>query len=153
MKIFKVFLAAILAILTLSNSCSQENLQDHSEPASLLVEAAIQNANQENTLVLLYFGAEGCIYCEQLDRVLNLEDIHSILVEHYVPVRIDVGDFDKNLDLFNRYMGKKATGIPALAVLGEGGSALGTITGEEWGESDQEVYDSVILFLLQMTEN
>jgi thioredoxin 1 len=151
MKVLGVFLAATLGVLPLCNSYSQENSQDHSKSASSLIEAVVEGANRENKLVLLYFGARGCIYCEQLSRVLSLEDIHSILVEHYVELQIDVGEFDKNLDLFSRYMGKKATGIFALAVLGEGGSAMGTITGEEWGESDQAVYDSVILFLSEMT--
>jgi thioredoxin-related protein len=147
MKTIWVFLAATLAILPLCNSDSQENLQDHSEPALSLIEAAVQNANREDKLVLLYFGADGCVYCEQLSRLLSYEDIHSILDEHFVQVRIDVGEFDKNMDILSLYMGRRDTGIPALVILGKDGTAKEAISGEEWGESDQEVYEFVKPFL------
>jgi thiol-disulfide isomerase/thioredoxin len=153
MKTFGIFLVATLSILPLRNSYGQENLRNHSRLTSSLIEGAVQTANRQDKLVLLYFGAEGCVYCEQLSRVLSYEDIHSVLEEQFVLVRIDVGEFDKNMDLFRLYMGKKTTGIPALAVLGEGGSVLGAISGEEWGESDQEVYDCVMPFLLKMKGN
>jgi len=151
MKAFGIFLVVTLAISPLCNLYSQENAQDHSEPASFLIEAAVQNANREGKLVLLYFGAEECVYCEQLSRVLGYEDIQTILDEHYEQVRIDVGHFDKNMDLFSLYSAKKGTGIPALVILGKNGTVKEAISGEEWGESDQEVYEFVRAFLEMTT--
>jgi len=142
------FLGVIIVILLLGcASIHVKESQIGSKPVSSLIEDALQKADREGKLVLLYFWGAWCSYCEQLDRVLAIEDVHQILDSYYVQVRVDVGEFDKNMDTFNLYMGKDARGIPALAILRKDGTIKVAITGEKWGESDQEVYDYVKPFL------
>jgi thioredoxin 1 len=75
---------------------------------------AVAQANSNN--VLLVFGANWCPDCRDLDKALNGSS-HALIAGHFQVVKIDVGRFDKNLDLANQYGNPIRMGIPAVVVL------------------------------------
>ncbi len=81
------------------------------------VMAAVKQAAAEKKLVLLVFGANWCPECRAFDEDMNAADLGSLLAEHYVVVKVDVGRFKKNLDVASRYGMRLRKGIPAAVVV------------------------------------
>ncbi|MEQ1697215.1 MAG: thioredoxin family protein [Hyphomicrobiaceae bacterium] len=88
------------------------------------VMAAVRQAADEKKLVLVVFGANWCPDCRAFDEDMNAADLGSLLAEHYVVVKVDVGRFKKNLDVAARYGMRLRKGIPAAVVVSAEDKAL-----------------------------
>jgi len=80
------------------------------------VRLALQRAKSEHKNVLLIFGANWCEDCRELDKALHRSK-SDLIDSHFVVVKINVGQFDRNLDLDQRYGDPIKKGIPAAVVL------------------------------------
>jgi thiol:disulfide interchange protein len=90
------------------------------------IAAALIRAKRDNQRVLLVFGANWCGWCRKLDGLFqeNREIARTLLYE-YELVKIDVGRWDKNLDVARRYgVDLKKAGVPYLTVLNPDGKVL-----------------------------
>jgi hypothetical protein len=85
---------------------------------------AIAEATKAHKRVLIIFGADWCYDCHVLDSALRRPDIAPTLKANYEVVHVDVGQGDKNQDLMAEYQVPMKRGIPALAVLDDGGHLL-----------------------------
>jgi thioredoxin len=116
------------------------------------VQHAIAAAQVDHKKVLLVFGANWCPDCRALDKAMHGSSQHLIDSEFDV-VKIDVGNFDKNLTLANRYGNPIAKGIPAVVVVGARNQVLYSTKGGELANagkmSEQSIYD----FLKQQVAN
>jgi len=95
--------------------------------------------------VLLDFGGNWCIDCHILENAFHQPRIAPLLNDNYIVVHVDVGKYDKNLDLAKKYHVDLQKGVPSLAVLDSLGKVL-------YGTSDFErahlmSEDDVIQFL------
>jgi thioredoxin 1 len=90
---------------------------DERADAAADVQQALHRAQEDNKDVLLVFGANWCPDCRVLDSVLRGKDA-APFAERFVIVKVDVGNFDKNLGLAKRYEIPLRQGIPAAVVLG-----------------------------------
>lgn len=84
---------------------------------------AIARASREHKRIILVFGANWCYDCHVLDYVLRRPNFAG-LVGPFIVIHVDVGEYDKNLDLASRYKVPLDRGIPALAILDSDGSLL-----------------------------
>jgi thioredoxin 1 len=83
--------------------------------------AALRSAATTHRRVILDFGGNWCPDCHVLDGYFHDAVNGPILAAHFLVVHINVGDYDQNLDLAQRYAVPLKKGVPALAVLdGEG---------------------------------
>jgi thioredoxin 1 len=89
---------------------------DEKADATADVQHAIAAAQSDHKRVLLVFGANWCPDCRALDKAMNGSSQH-LLDSKFDVVKIDVGNFDKNLELANRYGNPIAKGIPAVVVV------------------------------------
>jgi thiol-disulfide isomerase/thioredoxin len=96
---------------------------DTQADAQAEVAAAFTAARGSGRLVLLDFGANWCPDCRILAGVMDAPTVAPWVNTHFVPVRIDVGRFNKNMDIARRY-GVTVKGIPALLVLRPDGTLL-----------------------------
>lgn len=80
------------------------------------VRRAVLAAHAAHKDVLLVFGANWCPDCRVLDEALHSSRAAPIS-DRFVIVKIDVGNFDKNLELAKRYEVPLRKGIPAAAVV------------------------------------
>jgi len=111
------FLASTALIASLcSVSRAAELPYDEHANASEQIRQALQAAQAAHKDVLLVFGANWCPDCRVLDSALHGKSATSIS-DRFVVVKVDVGNFDKNLDLAKRYEVPLRKGIPAAAVL------------------------------------
>jgi len=99
-------------------------LYDEKADAAADVQAAIREAGRQHKNVVLIFGANWCGDCHALSRQMHQPELEALIEKNFVVVEIDVGRFDKNLDLGARYHVPIKKGIPAAAVLDPSGKLL-----------------------------
>ena len=88
------------------------------------VAAAVARAQKENKRVLIQWGANWCGWCKWLSATMKKDPklSHELLYEYEV-VHVDVGRFDKHMDLAKE-LGAQWKGIPFLTVLDGSGKAI-----------------------------
>lgn len=84
------------------------------------VAATIARAKASGKHVLLDFGGNWCPDCRVLAGVLNLDEVEGAVARTFEVAMIDVGRFNKNLDIAETY-GVKVTGVPTVIVLDQQG--------------------------------
>jgi len=89
---------------------------DERADASVDIRSALNEVKGSSKDVLVVFGANWCPDCRVLDSVLHGRAAEA-LSEHFVLVKVDVGYFDKNVDLAKRYQIDLRKGIPAAVLL------------------------------------
>lgn len=117
------------------------------EAAPHEIAAALRTAAHQHKRVLLVFGANWCFDCHVLDAAFRSTKIAPLIQSNFVPVKINIGDGDKNLDLAKEYDTPVEKGVPALAVLEPDGKLL---TSQKHGEFQSVIKlgpDDIIRFL------
>jgi protein disulfide-isomerase len=80
--------------------------------------AAMTEARKTGKRVLVVFGANWCPDCRILDKELHSDSKAAELVaSRYEVVKVDVGDFDKNLDFAKLYGEPIKKGIPSVVIV------------------------------------
>lgn len=90
---------------------------DATRDANADIRSAVATAAKEHREVLIDFGANWCPDCRALDGMFRSPQVEPLLQKDYVVVAVDVGRFDRNLDVAGRYVDLQTAGIPALVVL------------------------------------
>lgn len=80
-------------------------------------ESALQNAQSQNKTLLVVFGADWCPDCQALRLLMKTQRIQDLLQEKSILLSVDVGEFDKNLDLDSQLGNPTKQGIPALVIV------------------------------------
>ena len=109
------------------------------------VAETITAAGKENKRVLLVFGANWCADCYALDYAFHQPRIEPLLNTSFKVVHVDVGKFDKNLELARKYHVDLEKGIPSLAVLSSSGGLLSSTA--EFERARVMTEEDVIQFL------
>ena len=112
------------------------------------VKAALLHA--ENKKVMLIFGANWCPDCRKFDAQLMKEPLLATILNHYVLVKIDIGQFDKNMDIADAYGKPTSKGIPAVAITDSTGRVTKIITGDK-RVATRKRSDDALLNLLDVT--
>lgn len=87
---------------------------------------ALAESAKDGKLVLLDFGANWCPDCVVLSTLFEDATVKPFLEENYRVVSIDVGYWDKNLDISEKYENPIENGIPAVVVLAPNGEMIAT---------------------------
>jgi thiol:disulfide interchange protein len=97
---------------------------DEKADARADVQAALARAKKENRRVLIQWGANWCGWCKLLHGTMATDQtLRQKLSYEYDVVHVDVGRFDKNMDLAAE-LGADFKAIPFVTVLDAGGKAL-----------------------------
>ena len=107
-----------LAVLTLFAGAANASEWPYDEQANAAadVQHALSAAQTDHKQVLLVFGANWCKDCRELDKAMKGSS-RALIESRYDVVKVDVGNFDKNLDIAQRYGNPIKMGIPAIAVV------------------------------------
>lgn len=119
-------ISAGLLVLFFIPSALGQFREIYSETADAHVEVrdALAKAAREHKRVILDFGGNWCGDCKVLDIYFHQEPNASLLASNFVLVDVNIGHYDKNLDLAQRYDVPLKKGVPALAVLDRRGHLL-----------------------------
>jgi thioredoxin family protein len=93
------------------------NLYNKAEDAKADIRQAEQRAARERKRVLLVFGGNWCYDCHVLDMAFHSGDIEPTLDRNFLVVHVDIGEYDKNVDLAEKYQVPLKKGVPAIAVV------------------------------------
>ena len=119
--------------------------------ATLNVREAIRKARAQaaldSRLVLLNFGNNSCENCALLDELFQTAGVREFYNDRFVEIHIDLGEFERNMDVAAEYGHVADRGIPALSVIDPSGSLLGDTRNGELSKADTITATMVARFL------
>jgi len=91
---------------------------DEHANADAAVAAARQRAIAHDRLLLIDLGGNWCGDCRVLAGTMALPAVRAFVAAHYEVVTVDVGQFDKNLQIPARYgIRTRLEGVPSLLIV------------------------------------
>src|SRR5437899_157532 len=103
MKTVALTTVLTLAIGAYTPAPAQGPYDNHAD-AHKDIEAALRQARADDRLVLLDFGANWCLDCIVLSRLFEDKTVRSFLQDNFHVVQVDVGNWDRNLDVSISYV-------------------------------------------------
>lgn len=111
-------LLTLLSVAALASSAWAAPLPyDETANARADVQQALIAAQPGKRPVLVIFGANWCEDCRALDTALKAPKNAELMAREFVVVKVDVGRFDRNLDISSLYGNPIKAGIPAAVLL------------------------------------
>lgn len=109
----------------------------YNEPADAKadIRATLAAAQQAKLPVLVVFGANWCGDCRMLDTAFKTGASAALMAKSFKIVKVDVGRFDRNVDIATGYGVPLKSGIPAVAVLAADGRLLYATAGGELADA------------------
>jgi thiol:disulfide interchange protein len=103
---------------------ASSNIYSYTANAKEEIRRALLQAASEHKRVILDFGGNWCPDCHLLDLYFHAPGNASLLAENYILVDVNVGEYDRNLDLARKYGIPLNKGVPALVVLDGAGHVI-----------------------------
>ncbi|AXI83519.1 thioredoxin family protein [Xylella taiwanensis] len=140
----KRWLPLLLLVLILPAQALDLPYDEHAD-AWAQVTKALAAGKLTHKSTLIFFGANWCTDCRALDKSLHNPKNAALIAKHFEVVKIDVGNFDRNLELSQAYGDPIQDGIPAVVVVNPDGQVHYTTKAGELANarkmSDQGIYD------------
>ncbi len=137
--------ALLLATTLAAQAGGPPPIYDEAADAKAAVKATLAEAEKAKLPVLVVFGANWCGDCRMLDATFKSGPSAPLIAKSFKVVKVDVGRFDRNVDIAEAYRVPLKKGIPAVAVLSPQGKLLYATEGGELADArkmgDQGVYD------------
>ena len=113
------------------------SLYDGTDVSKDTLDNFITNTLNEEKQPLFLFGANWCPDAQCLDAILRLPTFESYLNEHFSIMRIDVGEYDRNMSLMEPLGLPSQEGIPRVIVLDLKGEPINLETNDRWRSARQ----------------
>ncbi len=143
--------ALMAGTATADNAATRKPYNENAD-AKAEVQAALQTAKSEGKAALIVFGGNWCGDCKVLDMEMHQGDLAKLVNEKLVVVKVDVGRFDKNLDVVNRYGKIIKKGVPSVVLLRADGSVAYQTDGGELADARKMGRDGITTFFSAMLE-
>ena len=133
MRLSVLLLSGLAAIATMAQATPAPKVQatsfeqlakplplpyDEGADAKAVVAKAKAKARASGKLLLIDLGGNWCLDCRILAGTVELPDLKPFVEKHYVEAVVDVGRFDKNLDIPAHYgFTKRLAGVPAVLIV------------------------------------
>jgi len=112
----KAIVSFLLSALLATSVWASDAVYDEAADAKAQVAAALARAKAENKQAMIVFGANWCGDCKMLDGEFKKPAMKTLLDANYVIVKVDVGRFNKNLDVVKPYGEVIKKGIPSIVI-------------------------------------
>lgn len=90
---------------------------DEQADADAAVASALKRARAAHRLLLIDLGGNWCLDCRLLAGTIELPQLAPWVKRHFEVVTVDVGRFDKNLQVAARYGKPRLRGVPAVLIV------------------------------------
>jgi len=147
-KIPLILLGALLAAFAVGAPLPY----DESADAKAAVQQALSAAKESRTPVFVIFGANWCEDCRALDRAIQSGQSADLLAREFKVVKVDIGNFDRNLDLVAAYGNPIKKGIPAAVILSPGNEVLYATRAGELADARRMSESGIYDFLRKVTQ-
>lgn len=123
---FSVVLAQQAGTGTVAKSTPAQVSGPYNEQADAKqdIAAALVLAKADHKNVLIDFGGNWCPDCIVLSKLFDDSVVKDFREANFHVVQVDVGRFNKNLDISNQYGNPIAKGVPAVVVLAPDGHMI-----------------------------
>jgi len=128
---------------------AEQQPYDEQADAHQQIAAAITEASKAQKNIVLVFGANWCGDCRALDAQMHKDELAAIIASNYEVVKVDVGRFNKNKDIGEKYHVPLRHGIPALAVLDSSGNVLYAMDQGQFSNARSMSYESIKEFFVK----
>ena len=109
---------------------------------------ALASAQTQRKNVLVVFGANWCGDCLALERKMRAGSLAAHVDKRFVVLKVNVGRFDRNTDLAAQMGVPLKKGIPAVAVLKQGGEVQSATGGGELADA-RNMGDAAVLAVFE----
>lgn len=115
MNMSRLLILCVLFLSLVANGADAP--YDEGADAKLEIRQALSQAADTRVPVLVVFGANWCGDCKVLDMAMKEGTSATVIDREFKVVKVDVGKFDKNLDVAESYGVPLKKGIPAVVIL------------------------------------
>ncbi len=148
----KLFALLALSLMFSFASADERKPYNESADAKAEVQAALKVAKSGNKLALIVFGANWCGDCKVLDMEMHQGELARLVKDRLVVVKVDVGRFDRNLDVANQYGKVLKNGVPSVALLRADGSVAYQTDGGELADARKMGRAGITTFFAAMLD-
>jgi len=117
-----LFATALLSAAALATAATP--VYDEAADAKTEIKSALAQAQRAKVPVLVVFGANWCADCKVLDMAFKNGASAPLVQKNFKVVKVNVGKFDKNVDLADSYGLPLKNGIPAVVMLSPVGKVI-----------------------------
>ncbi|HVW78469.1 MAG TPA: thioredoxin family protein [Alloacidobacterium sp.] len=117
-------LAALLILSLFAVKAQTRTIYSDTADAHHDIAQALVTAQHEHKRVILDFGGNWCGDCQVLDIYFHQQPNLDLLDNNFVLVHVNIGRYDRNTDLAEKYGVPLKKGVPGLAVLDAHGKVL-----------------------------
>jgi thioredoxin 1 len=142
----RVFTFGLLALAPALMRAARQPIYDEKADARAEIAGGVAEAARTGRNVALIFGANWCSDCHALDAQMHAPELARLIARDFVIVKIDVGRFDKNLDIGREYGVPLSKGIPAIAILDSHGKPLYAQSQGQFANAQKMSYESFLDF-------
>lgn len=131
----KLLGAAALLTSLAAPSLAADLPYNESADAKGEVRQAQADASEAHQPLLIVFGANWCEDCRALDEALKHGRSAELVGKQFKVVKVNVGNFNRNLDIVQRYGNPIQGGIPAAVIVSSSDQVLFTTRGGELADA------------------
>ena len=109
------------------------------------IERFLYSSINKSKQPIIIFGGNWCPDCRILEGTLQLPTIKKYMIEHYEIMHVDVGRYDKNMNLISYFKIPKEEGVPRVLVFDTNKNILNMESTKEWttarDRKQQEIFN------------
>jgi thioredoxin 1 len=110
-------LLTVIALMVVLTCQAADRMYNETADAKAEIRQALAQAATTGVPVLVIFGANWCGDCRILDMAITQGASATLVAEEFKVVNVNVGRFDRNVDIAQAYGLPLKNGIPAVVVL------------------------------------
>ena len=114
--IMKISYAVWIVFFAVAASAAENPYGETADPR-LEIRQALTQAATSNAPIIVVFGGNWCGDCKMLDSAMKTGASALLLSQDFKIVKVNVGHFDKNVDVAQSYGVPLEKGIPAVVIL------------------------------------
>ena len=118
---------------------------DEKEIESLKLDRFIDLSIDKGKQPVIIFGGNWCPDCRILEGTLAMPTIKKFIDQHYQIMHIDIGRYDRNMELMNHLNIEAKKGVPRVVILDFEKNIVNSSTSSEWttarDRKQQEIYN------------
>src|SRR6202008_2767355 len=125
----------------------RKNIYPEDVDAKKEIAEALTNARKTHRRVMLIFGGNWCYDCHVLDAAFHSPEIAPTVNRNFIVVHVDIGEYNKNLELAKKYDVPLERGVPAAAILDSGGKLVVSQKNQEFEKARSMSPEDILAFL------
>jgi thioredoxin 1 len=139
-------------LLVILAACTGDKPYNESADAKADIKHALIEAKEGNLPVILIFGANWCEECRALSATIKTGKNAAQITKEFKVVKVDVGNFDHNLDIAKSYGNPIAGGIPGATVLSSDNTVIYVTKRGELSAARSQGEDGIYNFLKEVSK-